>query len=202
MQKKMGDFFKAVTTVEDIGIGTVIVAVVVVVLMIPLAVESWQRLLNALGLVSKKSLQQQEHDKEIDAIYKKISDVQTHIVAKQKEYHEQSIHIRDSLARDQESLECQLKEFKGDIKDLSDLFKAYMKKDNERTIATLRTTLWKLHKEFTDQGYVTPDGLKTFKELGSVYEGAGGDDIYHDKLEPEVLALDIHYPDGSVYKQN
>lgn len=47
---------------------------------------------------------------------------------------------------------------------------------------------------------MTPDGLKTFRELGKVYESAGGDDIYHEKLQPEVLALDIKYPDGSIYK--
>ena len=47
---------------------------------------------------------------------------------------------------------------------------------------------------------MTPDGLKTFRELGNVYEAAGGDDIYHEKLQPEVLALDIKYPDGSIYK--
>ena len=34
-------------------------------------------------------------------------------------------------------------------------------------------------------------GLKTFTELGSIYESAGGDDIYHDKLKPEVLSLPI-----------
>ena len=77
----------------------------------------------------------------------------------------------------------------------------YIKKDNKRTIATLRTTLWQLHKSFMNQGYVTPDGLKTFTELGKVYEDAGGNDIYHDKLVPEVLSLEIRYPDGSIYKK-
>lgn len=80
------------------------------------------------------------------------------------------------------------------------MLEEYIQKDNERTIASLRTTLWRLHKEFTSQRYVTPDGLKTFRELGNVYEAAGGDDIYHEKLQPEVLALDIKYPDGSIYK--
>lgn len=47
--------------------------------------------------------------------------------------------------------------------------------------------------EFTKQKFVTPEGLKTFKEIGKVYVEAGGDDIYHDKLEPEVLKLPIKY---------
>ena len=34
---------------------------------------------------------------------------------------------------------------------------------------------------------------RTFKEIGKVYVEAGGDDIYHDKLEPEVLKLPIKY---------
>ena len=46
--------------------------------------------------------------------------------------------------------------------------------------------------KFVERGYIDKSGLKTFTELGSIYESAGGDDIYHDKLKPEVLALPIH----------
>ena len=42
------------------------------------------------------------------------------------------------------------------------------------------------------KAYNYADILETFTELGSIYESAGGDDIYHDKLKPEVLALPIH----------
>ena len=52
--------------------------------------------------------------------------------------------------------------------------------------------------DFTKQKYVTPEGLKTFKEIGKVYVEAGGDDIYHDKLEPEVLRLPIHYEEEPI----
>ena len=76
-----------------------------------------------------------------------------------------------------------------------------MSTDNKKTISTLRLSLWQMHKDFVEQGYVTPDGLKTFTELGKVYEEAGGDDIYHEKLEPEVLGLEIRYPEGSIYEK-
>ena len=38
-------------------------------------------------------------------------------------------------------------------------------------------------------------GIDVYKrqEIGKVYVEAGGDDIYHDKLEPEVLKLPIKY---------
>ena len=65
-------------------------------------------------------------------------------------------------------------------------------KDNAKTVATLRTQLYDLHNKFVERGYIDKSGLKTFTELGSIYESAGGDDIYHDKLKPEVLALPIH----------
>ena len=65
-------------------------------------------------------------------------------------------------------------------------------KDKAKTVATLRSQLYDLHSKFVKQGYIDKSGLKTFTELGSIYESAGGDDIYHDKLKPEVLALPIH----------
>ena len=65
-------------------------------------------------------------------------------------------------------------------------------KDKAKTVATLRTQLYDLHNKFVERGYIDKSGLKTFTERGSIYESAGGDDIYHDKLKPEVLALPIH----------
>lgn len=184
-----------------VGWGTVLVAIALVILLVPMAIEGWNRLLKSLGLVKKKSLQEAQREKEIAEIYKKIGHVQDDIVGKQAEYHEQSIKIRDGLAKDQAELREKQQEIQADVKDITAMLQDYIRKDNKKTIATLRTTLWQLHKSFMDQGYVTPDGLKTFTELGNVYEDAGGDDIYHDKLVPEVMSLEIRYPDGSIYKK-
>lgn len=184
-----------------VGWGTVLVAIALVILLVPMAIEGWNRLLKSLGLVKKKSLQEAQREKEIAEIYKKIGHVQDDIVGKQAEYHEQSIKIRDGLAKDQAELREKQQEIQADVKDITAMLQDYIRKDNKKTIATLRTTLWQLHKSFMDQGYVTPDGLKTFTELGKVYEDAGGDDIYHDKLVPEVMSLEIRYPDGSIYKK-
>ena len=63
--------------------------------------------------------------------------------------------------------------------------------DKAKTVATLRNQLYGLHEKFIHRNYVDKSGLKTFLELGAIYEQAGGDDIYHDKLKPEVLALPI-----------
>lgn len=184
-----------------VGWGTVLVAIALVILLVPMAIEGWNRLLKSLGLVKKKSLQEAQREKEIAEIYKKIGHVQDDIVGKQAEYHEQSIKIRDGLAKDQAELREKQQEIQADVKDITAMLQDYIRKDNKKTIATLRTALWQLHKSFMDQGYVTPDGLKTFTELGNVYEDAGGDDIYHDKLVPEVMSLEIRYPDGSIYKK-
>ena len=64
-------------------------------------------------------------------------------------------------------------------------------KDKEKTVATLRSQLYDLHYKFMDNKSVDKSGLKTFLELGKIYEEAGGNDIYHDKLKPEVMALPI-----------
>ena len=65
------------------------------------------------------------------------------------------------------------------------------RKDKAKTVATIRNQLYDLHNKFTRLGYVDKSGLKTFLELGKIYEDAGGDDIYHDKLKPEIMSLPI-----------
>lgn len=77
---------------------------------------------------------------------------------------------------------------------IDDIKKSLVEKENKdkaKTVATLRTQLYDLHSKFVAQGYIDKSGLKTFTELGSIYESAGGNDIYHDKLKPEVLSLPI-----------
>lgn len=105
---------------------------------------------------------------------------------KQKTYHEQSIQIRSNLEQNQDLLSKQ-------ITDFSNMMKDYINVQNARTIASFRSSLWRMHRDFTNQGYITADGLKTFLEMGKLYEDAGGDDIYHSKLLPEITALEIRY---------
>lgn len=77
------------------------------------------------------------------------------------------------------------------IKELKDLI-LNMKKDNDEfVVVTCRSQLYRIHQEATAQGYITRECLKTFSETGKKYEASGGDDIYHDKLHPEVMALPI-----------
>ena len=82
------------------------------------------------------------------------------------------------------SITCSLDEIKSMIVNMKE-------NQDDVTVATCRSTLYQLHDKFTAQGYITKEGLKTFLELGKVYEAASGNDIYHDKLKPEVLSLEL-----------
>ena len=77
------------------------------------------------------------------------------------------------------------------IDDIKEQLKERDIKDKAKTVATLRNQLYDLHSKFVERGYVDKSGLKTFLELGKIYEDAGGDDIYHDKLKPEIMNLPI-----------
>ena len=77
------------------------------------------------------------------------------------------------------------------IDDIKEQLKERDTKDKAKTVATLRNQLYDLHSKFVERGYVDKSGLKTFLELGKIYEDAGGDDIYHDKLKPEIMRLPI-----------
>lgn len=94
-----------------------------------------------------------------------------------------------------ESHDGRLTELENGLSTILEALQKHMQQDDERAIATFRSTLYRLHSEFITQGYVTQEGLKTFLEAGRVYQSAGGDDIYHSKLEPEVLKLPLRESD-------
>lgn len=185
--------------VSDAGWDYALINFFLIICIIVTAVSGYRKLLTTLGLRSSKSIKEEEVDNklldlqsQIDGINRKVNDYQESIVGKQEEYHEQSITIRNQLNDGQHEL-------KEDIHSVKSLLEEFMSSQNQSTVAMLRSSLWRLHKDFVAQEFVTPDGLKTFMEMGKVYEKAGGDDIYHEKLLPEVEALDIHYPNGSIY---
>lgn len=120
-------------------------------------------------------------------------------------YFKNKLRIKTGIDQDKETLEdristlekhdnWQYKEItkisKG-IDEIKDSLSNKEIKDKAKTVATLRTQLYDLHGKFVERGYIDKSGLKTFLELGTIYEDAGGDDIYHDKLKPEVIALPI-----------
>lgn len=185
--------------IEDIGWSTALMYFFLIICVIITAVSGYKKVLSTLGLHSTQSIKEKESErkfadlqKQIDLLDQKIKQTQNSIISKQEQYHEQSIDIRNKLKDGQDGL-------KDDIHSLRLLLEKSMTNQNEATVAMLRSSLWKYHKDFTAQGFVTPDGLKTFREMGRVYEQAGGDDIYHEKLLPEIEELDIRYPNGSIY---
>lgn len=85
----------------------------------------------------------------------------------------------------------QIKELKDSIDEIKKLIIAMQKREDEVTVATCRDKLYELHRRAVEEQGIDKEGLKTFLELGKVYEQSGGDDIYHDKLYPEIMSLPI-----------
>ena len=120
-------------------------------------------------------------------------------------YFKKKWRIKTGVDQDKETIEArittlekhdnwQYKEILNISKGIDEIKSSLVKKeinDKAKTVATLRNQLYDLHEKFVARGYVDKSGLKTFLELGNIYEKAGGDDIYHDKLKPEVLNLPI-----------
>lgn len=97
---------------------------------------------------------------------------------------------RELLDDKRRSDECD-NDIKKDVEDIRNLLKEHIETDKKNTRATFRSSLYRMHSDFTSQGFITKEGLKTFLECGKAYEKADGDDIYHDKLKPEIMKLPI-----------
>ena len=192
----------AIKGIHEMGEYNTLISFILVVILGIAVLELLQKVKSLLGIKFKGDLEKEtlnnkliEVETRLKMQEEEIQKYNNDLFEKQKKYHGQSIEIRDGLKQDQDNLSKQ-------ISDLSDMMKNYIDLQNNCTIASFRSSLWRMHKDFTSQGFITPDGLKTFLEMGKLYETCGGDDIYHSKLLPEVEALDIHYPDGSIYNKN
>lgn len=120
-------------------------------------------------------------------------------------YFKKRFRIKTGVDTEKETIECRISKLethdKWQYNEISKISKGIDEiksslaqkeiKDKAKTVATLRSQLYDLHSKFVERGYIDKSGLKTFTELGSIYESAGGNDIYHDKLKPEVLSLPI-----------
>ncbi len=120
-------------------------------------------------------------------------------------YFKKKFRIKTGVDEDKETLEerirtlekhdkwqyAEISKISQGIDEIKERLNEQDKKDKAKTVATLRNQLYDLHSKFIDRDYVDKSGLKTFLELGKIYENAGGDDIYHDKLKPEVMNLKI-----------
>jgi len=182
----------ALEQINEIGWFFAILSVVLVAMIVVGAIKLWKDFKSNVGLKTVAELEKEQAKQDMQKLKQDIKDLRKDFEDYKKDkntqydkYHQESIDIRDSL--------------KDDVKYLVEKLDKYVEIDNRRTVATLRTSLWRLHKDFVAQGYVTPDGLKTWVEMGKVYEESGGNDIFHEKLDPEVHALPIRYPEGGVY---
>ena len=197
----MNDGIEAIKQIHAFGEYNALLVAIYVTALLTLGKVAINKLTEIWGIETKASLYKKAQEARIESLEKAIKnlskeldDREDNLYQKQKGYHEQSIQIRNDLKKNQEGLSNQ-------ISDLSQMMSSFIDTQNDRTVASFRSSLWRMHKDFTIQGYVTPDGLKTFMEMGKLYEASGGNDIYHEKLLPEVESLEIHYPDGSIYSQ-
>lgn len=173
--------------IHEFGEINVIIVVLLVAALVIALRAGWEKLLDALGLETKASLRQKAMDEKIAGLEEKLKDFKQ----SQHDYHNQSINIRDDLRTNQNTLSTQLT-------DLTTLMQNFITNQDACTVASFRSSLWRMHRDFMEQGYITPDGLKTFLEMGKLYEKAGGNDIYHEKLLPDIESLEVRYTKDSV----
>jgi hypothetical protein len=142
--------------------GYVFFGLILLIVVVVFILDKVDGLLNRFGITTKKQI---EKEKSLERITK-------------LEQHDKWQY--DKLA-----------EISSNISDIKTMLVKGNEEQKATTVATCRSTLYRLHNEFVSQGFVTKEGLKTFTEIGKVYEHAGGDDIFHDKLHPEVMSLPI-----------
>ena len=105
------DAINALDRIHEIGGYNVILSAILLIVLVSLVVVAIGKIKDALGFKTKTELRHQEIDERFEKIEAKIKNYEArldenadHFYNKQKEYHEQSITIRNELRDKQDSL--------------------------------------------------------------------------------------------------
>lgn len=77
------------------------------------------------------------------------------------------------------------------IQNIASSLELMAENNRNNIVTTARSNLYRLHKEFTVQGYVTLAEREMFDSVSSIYLNNGGNSIFKNKIIPEVEALPI-----------
>ena len=146
----MSDGIEAIKQIHAFGeYNTILIAIYVVVLL-TLGKVGINKLIEIWGIETKSSLYKKAQEERIETLEqavkdltKELDDRDDKLYQKQKGYHEQSIQIRNELKKNQEGLSTQ-------ISDLSQMMSSFINTQNDRTVASFRSSLWRMHKDFTN----------------------------------------------------
>lgn len=94
--------------IHEFGEINVIISLLLCAMLVIALKAGWEKLLDALGLETKASLQKKALEKKLSDMEQKIADFEQ----SQHEYHDQSITIRDDLRANQENLQSGINELK------------------------------------------------------------------------------------------
>lgn len=117
-----------------IGWETAIVTIMLVIALVPLVVKSWNEFISVLGLKTKKSIEEEKNKRAIHDLVDEVNRFQQEMYDRQKEYHQQSIDIRNGLAAQQESLKLTIQEVSTALSEMRD-------ETDQRLIKDLRTSI-------------------------------------------------------------
>ena len=134
----------------------------------------------------------------IKFVTKAYSGIKKHFFHQKDEVDEYQ-SLKDEIDRHSASLDKGNRRFEAinnSLENITKMIEDQKKAYCEDMVATYRSSIWRQHRDFTTQGFVTETGLKTFKECVDRYTDRGGNDIVHSKLLPEILALPVKYDLG------
>lgn len=203
---------EAFTRLNEIGGDVVIVVILLILMLVPQAIESWNKFLNSIGLVKRKSIDQKKHETDLKELKKEINNIQNEFYEKQQKYHQQSIEIRNKLMQEQNNIQKAQQDIQKQF--MEALIRVEEKQDelakkqdhnyqklhdlDERSknyeLSSTKDKLLQLYRYYTNKD-LNPLGQWTSLEADSFwgifhsYEAANGNGEMHTKVQPEMNEL-------------
>ena len=185
---------EAFTNLKDIGGYIVVIVILLVISLIPTIVESWNKFLNSIGLVKRKSIDQKKHEDDLAQLKKEVNDIQNGFYEKQNDIQKAQQNIQkqfmEALIRVEEKQDELAKKQDYNYQKLHDLDE----RSKNYELSSTKDKLLQLYRYYTNKD-LNPLGQWTSLEADSFwgifhsYEAANGNGEMHTKVQPEMNEL-------------
>ena len=171
------------------GLENVIIILLIIIAFIPKVFDSWQKMLDSLGLISKKEIKESEDEKLIKELQSKIANQQKHIEDaenKQKQYEQKRIHDREQSFEKQDKIDKRFEKIDEKMDSITNLIIEMQKKSDASERARLKDRISELYQHYHQTSEWTHMDKETFKDLIQDFENRGEYNTFvHEICEPE-----------------
>ena len=193
------EVIKLLNQMAELGFLPAMTMLILVCIAIKAVYEFVIQALGVLNIWHKNAEHKEDIEEQINKLVLAVDNINTKLSTVETKINDDNLRNRvTSLEEADEKRSTQLNKISANLDNISKSLNTEIQESRKRTVASARSTLYRLHSEACQNGYTTQASLETFNDLAKIYLECNGNAIFKSKIIPEYLALPLKNDDGTL----